>query len=61
MQQAWNVLRQQWQTVTPLWQDQVRRQFEQRFWQPLESQMPALLQEMDNLARVIEQAQRAVR
>jgi len=39
----------------------MRRQFEREFWQPLESQAPAALKEMERLAEVIAQARRGVR
>jgi len=39
----------------------VRWQFEREFWQPLESQVPATLKEVERLAQVIAQARRSVK
>jgi len=39
----------------------VRWQFEREFWQPLESQVPTTLQEMERLAQVIAGARRNVK
>jgi len=61
LQEAWQRVRQRWQETTPLWNDPVRWQFEQEFWQPLERQVPATLKEMERLARVIAQARRSVK
>ncbi|HIC87993.1 MAG TPA: hypothetical protein EYP04_01105 [Anaerolineae bacterium] len=61
LQQAWQQLRRQWQETAALWNDPVRWQFEQEFWQPLERQVPATLQEMDRLAQVMAQARQNVR
>jgi hypothetical protein len=58
--QSWDRLRQQWQQTLPDWQDSVRRQFEHQYWEPLETQVPALLRELEALARVIDQARQAV-
>lgn len=60
-QQAWQQLRQQWHKTTALWNDPVRWQFEQEFWQPLESQVPVTLLKMERLAQVIAQARQNVR
>jgi hypothetical protein len=61
LQEPWQRLRQRWQGTTALWNDPMRWQFEQEFWQPLEVQVPATLKEMERLAGVIAQARRSVR
>jgi len=61
LQEAWQLLRQRWQGTTVLWNDPMRWQFEREFWQPLEDQVPVTLREMEQLAKVIAQAQRSVR
>lgn len=60
-QQTWQRLNQQWQKTTALWDDPVRWRFEHDFWKMLERQVPAALQTMEHLARVIAQAQQHVR
>lgn len=59
-QQAWYQLRQQWQRTTSLWDDPVRWQFEQDFWDGLETRVSATLQAMERLAQVITQARQNV-
>ncbi|MEI6181571.1 MAG: hypothetical protein WCP31_12500 [Chloroflexales bacterium] len=61
LQQSWQHLSQQWQTTTPLWDDQVRWAFEAEFWQPLRSQVPMTLMKMEQLVRVITQAKQQVK
>lgn len=59
-QQSWQHLNQQWQKTIALWNDPVRWQFEQDFWQALERQIPATLQTIERLAQIIAQAQQNV-
>lgn len=61
LQTAWQHLRNQWQKTAEAWNDSVRWQFEREFWQPLESQMPRTIQEMERLAQVIAQARQNVK
>jgi len=61
LQEAWQRLRQRWAETKTLWNDPVRQRFEREFWQPLETQMPAILGEMERLAQIIAQARRSVR
>ncbi|MBC7264335.1 MAG: hypothetical protein H5T64_08235 [Chloroflexi bacterium] len=61
LDEAWQRLRQRWEETKAMWNDPVRWQFEREFWQPLESQVPIILKEMERLAQVIAQARRNVR
>jgi hypothetical protein len=61
LHEAWQRLRQRWQGTTALWNDPMRWQFEQEFWQSLENQVPITLKEMERLAEVIAQARRSVK
>jgi hypothetical protein len=55
------VLRQRWEHTKTLWNDSVRRGFEDDYWTPLEKQTQATQREMEKLAQVIAQAQRSVK
>lgn len=57
----WAALRAQWRTTSSLWNDAVKVQFENQYWQPLENTMPQYLESLKQLASVIEQAKRIVR
>ena len=46
-------LRQQWEHTVPLWNDQVRYNFEKDYWIPLEAQTQSTLKEMQNLSQVL--------
>jgi hypothetical protein len=55
------VLRQRWEYTKTMWNDSVRRGFEDDYWTPLEKQTQATQREMEKLAQVIAQAQRSVK
>lgn len=57
---AWQALRRRWEEIKLVWNDPVRRAFEQEFWTPLEEGTSAAQREMENLAKVIAQARRRV-
>lgn len=57
---AWQALRRRWEETKMVWNDPVRRAFEQEYWTPLEEGTSAAQREMENLAKVIAQAKRRV-
>lgn len=61
VENAWNLVQQQWQTTTALWNDLVRHRFEHDFMQAYEPAVHAAIREIDRLAAVIAQARREVR
>lgn len=61
LENAWELLQQQWQTAISLWNDPVRLRFEREYWQEYEPTLRAALKEMDRLAAVIAQVQREVK
>jgi len=52
----WEHLQQVWRRTRAEWNDNVRVQFEQQFWEPIEHTLPQFLEVLDQLARVEEQA-----
>lgn len=59
--EAFQRVRQRWEDVKAVWNDQVRWSFEKEYWTPLEGQVQATQREMERLAQVIAQAQRGVK
>jgi len=57
---AWKVLHKRWGDTTPLWNDSVSQGFEKNYMVVFEGQTQATLNEMQNLAQVIGEAQRRV-
>ena len=53
---ARKTLRERWQEVLPAWDDAVRRDFEEHYYQPLEAQVQATLRAMDRLAPILRKA-----
>jgi uncharacterized protein YukE len=49
-------LRARWQEVKGIWDDQVRREFEEGHWAELEARVQAALRAMDQLATTMTQA-----
>ena len=45
-----------WEVTADIWQDKVRRQFEEEVWGPLEAQAAAALRGIDRLQQVLIQA-----
>ena len=58
---SWNKLKLQWEQTTSTWNDPVAQNFEQTFVIPLEEQMKRTRKELEQLTKVIEQAQRNIR
>lgn len=61
LENEWTLLRRHWEMTAALWNDPVRYRFEREFWQDYEPALHAALKEMDELARVIDQARREVK
>lgn len=61
LDEAWLRLRQRWDETTQVWEDPVRWQFQNEFWEPLEAQMTATQQEIERLAHGFAEAERGVR
>jgi hypothetical protein len=58
---AWQCLSQRWHETLQVWNDPVLRQFEKEFWRPLETEVSATQRELEQLAKSVSQARRAVR
>lgn len=58
---SWNRLRIRWEETKVDWDDSVRWDFEEQYWDPVESQVPATLRALEQLAQTISQARRSVR
>jgi len=56
---AWARLRQRWDVTSGLWNDLVRWRFQFERWSPLERQVQMTQREMERLAAVLAQVQRA--
>ena len=54
---ALKTLRLHWEDTKPEWRDQVRHDFEENYWTPLELQVQAALQEMDRLSALMARMQ----
>ena len=61
LEEAFLVIKRRWQASETLWQDQVQRQFEETYWQPLASLVPATLNDLDQLAQTIAQARNNIK
>lgn len=61
LQASWRRLDQRWEETKVVWNDPVRRRFEQEYWTPLENQTRTTLKEMERLAQVIAQVRRSVK
>lgn len=46
---AFKALRQEWESTELVWRDQVRRDFAETYWDPLEARLNAVLSAMDRL------------
>jgi hypothetical protein len=51
-------LRYKWEELESVWDDQVRRDFQEKVWEPLVAQSLATIRAMDRLAQVMTQMQR---
>lgn len=56
-----HALQQQWQASRSTWHDSIAQQFESRYWYPLAKATKRTLDEMAQLAQVIQDARRHVR
>lgn len=54
-------LRLKWQETQLIWNDSVRRDFEENLWSPLETQVEAAHRALDRLAAIVAQAQQDTR
>lgn len=61
LEETWRWLCRQWDQTKSLWDDKVRRDWEEEFWTVLEQQVPATYREMERLAQVINRAQQDLR
>jgi hypothetical protein len=55
---AQQVIRHQWDEVTELWNDEVRAEFEERVWMPLDELTSEGLRAIDRLARILTECRR---
>lgn len=58
---AWKSLLMQWNNAKAAWDDIVQRTFEKNYWTPLEHSTKTTQQDMDQLAKVMAEAQRQIR
>jgi hypothetical protein len=56
---AQQVIRHQWDEVTELWNDEVRAEFEEHVWIPLDELTSDGLRAIDRLARILNECRRA--
>lgn len=61
LENVWQHLNLQWRTVSSVWNDEVRFQFERRYWGMLNTSVPPVLREMDSLSKTLLQARQNVR
>jgi hypothetical protein len=55
---AQQVIRHQWDEVTELWSDEIRVEFEEHVWQPLDELTSEGLRAIDRLARILTECRR---
>jgi hypothetical protein len=55
---ALKTMRLLWEETKAGWDDPVSREFEERYWRPLENQVVATLRAMDRLGPILARAQR---
>jgi hypothetical protein len=58
---AMRKLQYRWTEARSKWNDKVSRDFEKIYWTPLENEVEATMQQMHQLAEIIDQAHRSVR
>lgn len=56
---AHQVIRHQWDAVNELWGDQVRAEFEEKIWSPLDQLAAEELRAIDRLERILIECRRA--
>ena len=55
---AFKLLKQEWESTNAVWRDQVRKDFEKAYWDPLEQRLAAVLTAMDRLDQSLAQSKR---
>lgn len=58
---AWQRLALRWEEAAQVWNDEVRRQFEEHYWSTLKQETGAVHAELAKLAQVLAAAQRSVK
>ena len=61
LKSALKVTRLSWDETEALWQDEVRRNFEEKHFVPLENQIEATLREVQRMAEVLGKAEKDCR
>jgi hypothetical protein len=61
MQADWSRLQESWQTTRAHWRDEVAASFERRQWQEWDQDLPLLLNALQELTEVCDQAMRSIR
>jgi len=56
----WNALVRHWEEIKQVWDDEVRREFEQKYWKELESRMTKVRPELARLQVPIDRAKRRI-
>ena len=59
--QRQRAMQQQWQRTREAWDDAGSQRFERQYWHELDQSMNATLKALDQLAQIVDQAQRNVR
>lgn len=55
---SWSELEERWADARQQWRDSIGHRFEREWWQPLETEVPRLLEAMAELDETLEQALR---
>jgi len=56
----WNALVRHWEEVKQVWDDEMRREFEQKYWEELKSHMTKVRRELERLQGAINDAKRRI-
>jgi hypothetical protein len=58
LQHALKTIKSRWEEIQSGWDDGVRREFEERYWLPLEPGVLSAVRAIERLSRVLDQARR---
>lgn len=60
LSREWCDLQRSWSDVSDKWRDSVRREFSKSYWKEYEDVIPTVIGQLDDLARLIVAARRAM-
>jgi len=61
LRETWGRLDTVWERTQQVWNDPVAREFQERYWEPMVSEVRSFHYKMEELARTIAQALRSVK